>query len=64
MVGPFPVDAACLSFVLLPRLLQASPSTATYAVFTNGLPANLAGAIVPGTVRTFRPGQIVARLRR
>jgi hypothetical protein len=64
MVGGYPVDAACLSFVLLPRLLEAGAQNATWAIFTSGVPANWAGMIVPGTVRTFRPGQLVARLRR
>lgn len=63
-VGGFPVDAACVSFVLLPRLLEAGPQSATWAIFTSGMPPNWADMIVPGSVRKFGSAQLVARLRR
>jgi hypothetical protein len=64
VVGPMPVDAACLTFVLLPRLLATGSEKASWAIFTAGVPPSWNGKIVPGTERTFKPGQLVARLRR
>ena len=63
LVGPMPVDAACLSFVLLPRLIEPGPVEPSWAIFTSGVPSGWSHAIVPGTVRTYRPGQLVARVR-
>ncbi len=63
VVGPMPVDAACLSFVLLPRLVEPGGGKPNWAIFTSGLPAAWSGQIIPGSVRTFSPGQLVARLR-
>ncbi len=63
VVGPMPVDGACLSFVLLPRLVEPGPRKPNWAIFTSGVPSGWASAIVPGSDRTFKPGQLVARLR-
>lgn len=64
VVGPMPIDGACLSFVLLPRLVEPGGGKPDWAVFTSGLPADWAAAIIPGSAHTFKPGQLVARLRR
>ena len=61
--GPLPTDPACLSFVLLPRLMEATPTRASYAIFTGGIPRGWTRQIVPGSLRTFSRGQLVARLR-
>lgn len=63
VIGTMPVDAACLSFVLLPRLVEPGPKQPNWVIFTQGVPSEWAHAINPGSVRTFGPGQLVARLR-
>jgi hypothetical protein len=63
VVGPMPVDAACLSFVLLPRLVEPGPGKPSWAIFTSGVPSAWTPAVVPSSARTFKPGQLVARLR-
>ena len=63
VVGPMPVDTACLSFVLLPHLVEPGPGKPSWAIFTSGVPSSWARVIVPSSVRTFKPGQVVARLR-
>lgn len=55
-------DAACLTYVLLPRL-YVGLDRAQYVVFLGKPPADLLARIVPGTLRRFAPDQAVGRLR-
>jgi hypothetical protein len=63
VVGSTAPDLACFTFVLSPRLIQADRRTAGWVMFTDGMPPEWRSRIVPGSVRTFRRGRLVARLR-
>lgn len=60
--SPGQTDNACLTYVLMPRE-HVNIDQAQYFVFIGAIPANLRSSIVPGSLRTFAPGQAVGKVR-
>jgi hypothetical protein len=51
VVGPLPIDLACLTTNMLPRTLVDTPRAGDWLVFTDGVPAGARGGLRPGSLR-------------
>jgi hypothetical protein len=51
VVGPTRTDVACLTTNMLPRTLVNTPRAGDWLVFTDGVPADARGRLVPGSLR-------------
>ena len=60
--SPGQTDNACLTYTLMPHE-HVDLTRAQWIVFIGGIPAALRPMVVPGTLRSFAPGQAVGKVR-
>jgi hypothetical protein len=63
VVGPTRTDVACLTTNMLPRILVNAPSPGDWLVFTDGVPADYRGRLVPGSLRQVTDKLAFGRMR-